>query len=73
MKDHEEWFEMAAPTMFSVRGGAYLKSGKAERHEDVTPTIREQILTYCRRALAGARYPAARFYRDLAATGTDGA
>jgi hypothetical protein len=73
MKDHEEWFEMAAPTMFSVRGGAYLKRGGAERHEDVTPAIREQILAYCRRALAGGRYPAARFYRDLAAGETDGA
>ena len=34
--------------------------------EDVTPQIRERILAYCRRELATAHYPAARFYPDLA-------
>jgi hypothetical protein len=71
MKDHEEWFEMAPPTMFSVRGGEYLKRGTAHRDEEVPPAIRQQILAYCRTALAGARYPAARFYRDLAGAGAD--
>ena len=66
MKQHEELFEMAPPTMFSVAGGEYLKSGKEARHEDVTPEIRKQILGYCRTALRGAEYPAGRFYPDLA-------
>jgi hypothetical protein len=66
MKNHEELFEMAPPTMFSVNGGEYLKSGKASRHEDVTPDIRQQILVYCRYALEGSEYPAGRFYPDLA-------
>ena len=66
MKDHEEVFEMAPPTMFSVRGGEYLKSGKESRHEDVTPDIRQQILAYCRSSLAGGSYPASAFYKDLA-------
>jgi hypothetical protein len=66
MKAHEELFEMATPTMFSVNGGEYLKSGKEARHEDVTPAIREQILDYCRTALDRGEYPAGRFYPDLA-------
>jgi aryl sulfotransferase len=64
MKAHEDLFEMAPPTMFSAAGGAFLSSGKASRHEDVTPDIRRQILGYCRQRLEA--YPAARFYPDLA-------
>ena len=37
MKDREEYFEMAPPTMFSVREGQFLASGKEKRDEDVTP------------------------------------
>lgn len=66
MQQREEWFEMAPPTMFSVREGRFLASGKQNRHEDVTPVLRKQILDYCRTALSGASYPAPRFYGDLA-------
>jgi hypothetical protein len=66
MKDREEWFEMAPPTMFSVRGGEFMTSGKEKRHEDVMPATCERILKYCREALTGASYPASRFYGDLA-------
>ncbi len=66
MKDHEEYFEMAPPTMFSVDGGEFLASGKTARHDDVTPDVRRHIEDYCRTALAGSPYPAARFYPDLA-------
>jgi Sulfotransferase domain len=66
MRDHEEWFEMSPPTMYSVAGGRFMPSGKASRDEDVTPAIRQQILDYCRRELAGREYPASRFYPDLA-------
>ena len=65
MKEHEELFEMAPPTMFSVIDGEYLKSGKESRHEDVPPAIREQILNYCRTALVRSSYPAGEFYMDL--------
>lgn len=65
MKAHEEFFEMAPPTMFSVAGGQFMASGKEERHEDVTPAVRERILAYCRETLAGSAYPAGRFYPDL--------
>lgn len=65
MKTREDVFEMAPPTMFSVTGGRFFSSGKANRDADLAPAIRERILTYCRTSLAGAAYPAARFYGDL--------
>ena len=66
MKSHEEFFEMAPPTMFSVAGGGrFLASGKSSRHEDVTPGIRDQVLTYCRSLLVSCEYPAGRFYPEL--------
>jgi hypothetical protein len=65
MRSHEEFFEMAPPTMFSVSGGRFLASGKSARHEDVTPGIRDQVLTYCRAVLTSSRYPAGRFYPEL--------
>jgi hypothetical protein len=69
MKQHEELFEMAPPTMFSVRGGEFLKSGKASRHSDVSSAVRARILDYCRTSLSGSRYPAGQFYPDLQETG----
>ena len=66
MRDHEEVFEMAPPTMFSVIGGRFLAGGKAARHDDVTPAARQRILEFCRARLAGRTYPAGRFYPDLA-------
>ena len=68
MRSHEEVFEMAPPTMFSVTGGHFLAGGKAARHDDVTPAARQRILEFCRASLAGRSYPAARFYPDLADT-----
>jgi hypothetical protein len=66
MNRHEEWFEMAPPTMFSVSRGKFLVSGREARHEDVTPRVRERILDYCREALSACSYPAGRVYPDLA-------
>jgi hypothetical protein len=66
MKEHEEFFEMSPPTMFSVAGGRFMASGRESRHEDVTPEIKRRIMDSCRQALANAEYPAARFYPDLA-------
>ena len=67
MKEHEEFFEMAPPTMFSVEGGQFLASGRESRSEDVTPEIARQIRDYCRTSLAGRSYPLERFYPDLGA------
>ena len=66
MKDHEEYFEMAPPTMFSAAGGEFMASGKEKRHEDVTPAVRNRILGYCHDALRGASYPVSRWYPDVA-------
>ncbi|TMG81780.1 MAG: sulfotransferase domain-containing protein [Betaproteobacteria bacterium] len=66
MKDHEELFEMAPPTMFSVAGG-FIATGKESRHDDVPPEIRRRILDYCGQALIASEYPALRFYPDLGA------
>ena len=65
MNENEEFFEMAPPNMFSVIGGQFLASGKTNRHQDVTPTVRERILDYCRQSLHGSDYPAHQFYPDL--------
>lgn len=65
MKDQEEFFEMAPPTMFSVAGGRFMASGKEKRHEDVKPAVRDRIVSYCREAMTAGTYPAARFYPDL--------
>ncbi|MGH9385404.1 MAG: sulfotransferase domain-containing protein [Vicinamibacterales bacterium] len=65
MKNREEMFEMAPPTMFSVARGVFMASGKASRHEDVTAAIRLRIVDYCQQALSGREYPARRFYPDL--------
>ncbi len=65
MKQHEDIFEMAPPTMFSVAGGEFMASGKEKRHEDVTPAVRDRILDYCRHVMTGGKYPAARFYPEL--------
>jgi hypothetical protein len=66
MQDHEELFEMSPPNMFSVARGRFMASGKENRYEDVTLAIRQRILDYCRQALEGSKYPAQRFYPDLA-------
>src|SRR5262249_55755807 len=65
MKDNEELFEMAPPNMFSVTGGQFLVSGATNRHQDVTPAVRERIVNYCKQTLRGTDYPAHHFYPDL--------
>jgi hypothetical protein len=66
MRDHEDVFEMAPPTMFSVAGGRFMAGGKASRHDDVTPEARRRIIDFCQRRLQGRSYPAPRWYPDLA-------
>ena len=64
MQAHEEWFEMAPPTMFSA-AGRFLPSGAASRQDDVTPETRQRIVAYCREELKSTAYPTERFYPDL--------
>jgi len=64
MRKNEELFEMSPPNLFSV-SGTYFKSGQADRYKDVPEQDRKRILAHCKERLAGASYPAARFYPDL--------
>ncbi len=66
MSAHEEFFEMARPTMFSVRGERFLRSGEESRARSLPTAVRARIVDYCRGALADGAYPAARFYPELA-------
>lgn len=52
MKEHEDRFEMAPPTMFSVAGGEFLTGPTGSKEQELTPAMRERILDYCRPALA---------------------
>ena len=65
MKDHEEFFDMSPPNMFSVAAGQFIASGSESRHQDVTPEIRRRILEYCRQSLNGRNYPVEQFYSDF--------
>ncbi|MEP7207581.1 MAG: sulfotransferase domain-containing protein [Casimicrobiaceae bacterium] len=63
---HEELFEMARPTMFSVRGGRFLRTGRESRDAGLPEPVRARIRAFCREGLRGGSYPVARFYPDLA-------
>lgn len=71
MKAHEEVFEMAPPTMYSVAGGRFVAGGRASRDDDVPPDIRQRILVFCRSGLTNSSYPAGRMYPDLAGPAHD--
>lgn len=66
MQEHEESFEMAPPTMFSVTGGKFMARGTASRHGDVSAALGDRILAYCRESLRDAEYPASLYYPDFA-------
>ncbi|MEO5700786.1 MAG: sulfotransferase domain-containing protein [Casimicrobiaceae bacterium] len=63
---HEEFFEMARPTMFSVRGGRFLRTGQANRDAGLPEPVRARIRAFCWQGLRSGSYPIARFYPDLA-------
>ncbi len=65
MKQHEEYFEMVPPNLFSVEG-TYFKSGRLDRDKDVSETARETIFGFCRQQLGGRDFPIERFYPDAA-------
>jgi hypothetical protein len=65
MKDREDLFEMAPPTMFSVRGGEFLTGPAKPARAALTPEMRARVVAYCRRALQAADDRVARLYPDL--------
>ena len=64
MKQHEEYFEMVPPNLFSVEG-TYFKSGRLDRDKDVSQTARETILKFCQKRLSSCDFPINRFYPDI--------
>lgn len=68
MKEHEELFEMAAPSMLQDYSGAsFFQSGKKDRAQTLDAADRARIAAFCRERLTGSPYPLARFYPDVAA------
>lgn len=65
MKQHEAYFEMVPPNLFSVKG-TYFKSGRLDRDKDVSETARETILKFCWHRLRGHGFPIIQFYPDTA-------
>ncbi len=64
MKENEAFFEMIPPNLFSV-SGAYLKSGKIDRHEYVSDKIKSHIRLFCQERLSEKTFPLERFYPDI--------
>lgn len=68
MKEMEECFEMAPPSIFSMSSNTrFMQSGKAQRHKDVSQADRNTINHYMAGQLAESSYPLAEFYPDVIA------
>lgn len=66
MKDMEEYFEMAAPSIFSMSSSTnFMHSGKQKRHQDVSEQDRLRINRYMAEQLHNAEYPLKQFYPDV--------
>ncbi len=68
MKDMEEYFEMAAPSIFSMSSRKrFMQSGKIRRHKDVSEQDRQRINAYMATELKDSDYPLEQFYPDVRA------
>ena len=67
MKEHEYYFEMFSPNIFSVskKDIRFMQSGSLDRHEDTERAERERINAFCREKMAHASYPLATYYPDV--------
>ena len=66
MKEMEEHFEMAPPSIFSMSSNTrFMQSGKNQRHKDVSNKDREMINQYMREQLQNSTYPLQQFYPDV--------
>ena len=70
MKEHEEWFEMSPPTLFSYRHSFFV-SGSSQRHASVEPAQCEQILEFCRAHLDDSTYPISRYAPEIRRSSPD--
>ena len=64
MKEHEEYFEMSTPTLFSQEQ-TFFKSGSVTRYTSVRTEERNKIAQYCKEKLTHAKYPLSKFYPDI--------
>ncbi len=64
MKEHEEWFEMTPPTLFSAQN-TFFKSGSAKRHQSVDISHQKKISDFCTNKLKNSSYPLSHFYSDI--------
>lgn len=67
MKEHEYFFEMFSPNIFSVSNSiGFMQSGSLNRHEDTDNTECDRINVFCREKMKNSDYPLALFYPDVA-------
>lgn len=64
MQHNEDMFEMAPPSILASKRTLF-KSGARDRHKDILPEQRDQILHHCRERLQGRRYPVTKYYPDI--------
>ncbi len=69
MKEHEAYFEMHAPNIFSVTAGEgrFMQAGTIDRYRDTGEMEGETIMTFCRERLREASYPLDHYYPGAAA------
>ncbi len=65
MQEHQDNFEMHPPHILQTNAELFV-AGTADRHKDVPAEVRQRILAWSARELAGSDYPVGRAYPDLA-------
>jgi hypothetical protein len=67
MKQHEEHFEMAPPSLVQADDGtSFFQSGKKDRDRALSDADRARIAAFCRERLMSSPYPLEQFYPDVA-------
>jgi hypothetical protein len=65
MQQHQDSFEMHPPHIMQTSAELFV-SGTADRHKDVDPAVRERVLAWAARDLAGRAFPLSDQYPDVA-------
>jgi len=66
MQEHQDNFEMHPPHILQTNAALFV-AGTADRHKDVPPEVRQRILAWSGRELAGSDFPLAKVYPDVVA------
>ena len=69
MKEHEEYFEMFSPNIFSqsLKTVRFMQADTVDRYKDVSDEESATIMAFCQQRLQGAHYPLETFYPDAKA------